>query len=426
LAGQSSNIISREKFQFCFPVLLFFLAHKSDCQSFPFMMPRNLIETVAVLLSLKSLSSYYGKAILSLNNNVIPTTKFDSSAESTLTSDEESDLCLKNWMLHSRSWIGTRSLSRVIMPGTHDSVTARISYSAKISRDQNIPYPVNYLRYVGVGFMIGKFAANWTKTQGMDTAEQLRHGIRYFDLRIIARKDTYWTVHGQIGDRLSQVLSEVREFIREHVGEIVILDFNHLYCMTEERHEDLLKEIKEKLGEEKLIRQSHCPNGVFNSSYNELIEKGQVIVLYYNLSPNGVENQWHESEKYDYIHGFHSIASPWANQQTVGGLKQHLDRYIDDREANKAFVLQAVLTPSDKTIWNSATTISKSVPRSIKQFATMTQQAMENEWIKEWKVNGKIDRLNIVMMDYFESKPLLSQLIRLNREIQIEQRATHC
>jgi len=201
------------------------------------------------------------------------------------------------------------------------------------------------------------------------------------------------------------------------VGEIVILDFNHLYCM-EERHEDLLREIKERLGEEKLIRQSHFPNGVFNASYNDLIEKGQIIILYYNLGPNGVENHWHSSEKYDYIHGFQSIASPWANQQTVGGLKQHLDRYIDGREADRAFVLQAVLTPSDKTIWDSATTITKSVPRSIKEFAAMTQQAMANEWIKEWKENGKISRLNIVMMDYFESKPLISQIIKLNREVR--------
>jgi hypothetical protein len=393
------------------PSILFFLAHKFDCDSFPYLIPRYFIDTIAVFLLSESLNNNKNSSLIQTNN---------ASVESALVDADNDLLCLKNWMLHSRSWIGTRALNRVIMPGTHDSVTARISYSAKISKDRNIPYRVNYLRYVGVGFMIGKFAANWTKTQGMDTAQQLRHGIRYFDLRIIARKDTYWTVHGQIGERLGRVLTEVREFIREHLGEIVILDFNHLYCMNQERHEDLLAVIKEQLGEEKLIKQSHFPNGVFNASYNELIEKGQIIVLYYNLGPNGVENDWHSSEKYDYIHGFQSIASPWANQQTVDGLKQHLDRYIDDRESNKAFVLQAILTPSDKTIWESATTISKSVPRSIKQFATMTQQAMESEWIQEWRENGKIGRLNIVMMDYFESKPFISQIIRLNREIHLE------
>ncbi|RXG70746.1 PI-PLC X domain-containing protein 3, partial [Armadillidium vulgare] len=86
----------------------------------------------------------------------------------------------------------------------------------------------------------------WTVTQRATVYEQLTHGIRYFDIRVAMKNNKFHFVHGLYGADLEDLLAEVRDFLTLRSGEVVLLDFQHLYGLTREDHiflGDLLKNI---------------------------------------------------------------------------------------------------------------------------------------------------------------------------------------
>jgi hypothetical protein len=75
--------------------------------------------------------------------------------------------------------------------------------------------------------------AKWAKAQSLSILDQLRHGVRYLDLRITyqAKEDCFYTCHTLISEKVESVLAEVLSFLGKCQKEIVILDFNHFYGM---------------------------------------------------------------------------------------------------------------------------------------------------------------------------------------------------
>ena len=75
-------------------------------------------------------------------------------------------------------------------------------------------------------------AAHWARAQGQTIAQQLAAGIRYLDLRVEPKGDTPWIVHTFWSVPVSDVLTQVNDFITQNPKEVVLLDFNHFYDMT--------------------------------------------------------------------------------------------------------------------------------------------------------------------------------------------------
>ena len=87
-------------------------------------------------------------------------------------------------------------IKQTVIPGAHDAGT------------KGLPY----------------FAA----TQDRDTADLLKCGTRYFDLRVAYDNGNYKIYHGPSkGAALQSVLDAVKAFIAENASETVILDFQH-------------------------------------------------------------------------------------------------------------------------------------------------------------------------------------------------------
>lgn len=76
-----------------------------------------------------------------------------------------------------------------------------------------------------------EISSRWAKTQDGNVAEQLNVGLRYFDLRVLRRREdgVIYFVHGQYAQEISLDLSSIRLFLRTHPHEVVLLDFNHFY-----------------------------------------------------------------------------------------------------------------------------------------------------------------------------------------------------
>ena len=66
---------------------------------------------------------------------------------------------------------------------------------------------------------------------------------RYFDIRLEAvgeGEDREWRVlHCLMGAKLRGLLLEVRQFLDDHMGEVVILDIQHTYCFSQSDHAEL-------------------------------------------------------------------------------------------------------------------------------------------------------------------------------------------
>lgn len=317
----------------------------------------------------------------------------------------------ENWMRALSSDIADKSLNEIVIPGTHDSATNLISFSSKVAQEQDVPHWLNKLRYIGVGFIPTGVIAKWSKTQNRTIKQQLMDGIRYLDLRVVYRDSNkaYYTVHGLYGEKIDDVLRQVKEFADRHPREIIILDFNHLYNMKPKegnsRNKGLINKIKNAFGD-KLAPNTFGPKTKIGDFWKE----GYQIIVLYGNNRSVQENDFLWSQK--------QISSPWPNKQSIKELKPVLDKELENwnGEDNKdrLFVLQCILTPNGKTIKSAFVPFSKA-PKNIKAFTNPVKVNIKN-WLNEWQ--GKDYGMNIILLDFFDDPTIINQIIDLNREDQ--------
>ncbi|EUB64366.1 PI-PLC X domain-containing protein [Echinococcus granulosus] len=145
---------------------------------------------------------------------------------------------MDTWMSNLPETLTNVPLSMLAIPGSHDSCSYCLNCECELSQD-NEAFPALML--------LGKFgkllSARWGRTQDVSLSEQLAAGIRYFDFRVIHREvdGLFYFVHGQFANEVSAELSIIRSFLQEHHKEVVLLDFNHLYCFFKPDSTSLLE-----------------------------------------------------------------------------------------------------------------------------------------------------------------------------------------
>lgn len=109
---------------------------------------------------------------------------------------------------------------------------------------------------------------------------QLTNGIRYFDFRVASRKgtDNIHFIHLFYGTTVGEGLDEIIKFLDKNKKEVVILDFNHFYGMSEDQHKRLLDMLLEKCGGRLCMFV-----GMENLTLNMLWENNlQIIIIYHH------------------------------------------------------------------------------------------------------------------------------------------------
>lgn len=71
-------------------------------------------------------------------------------------------------------------------------------------------------------FRLAKCEENQKESNGNKSAESLR------------------VIHGLFGDEIISILSDLNAFLDEHLGEVVILDFQHIFDFIKEDHQYLV------------------------------------------------------------------------------------------------------------------------------------------------------------------------------------------
>lgn len=126
--------------------------------------------------------------------------------------------------------------------------------------------------------------SRWSKTQTYNVVDQLKSGIRYFDLRLATKNgsDKTYFVHGLYSCCVDAVLNEINEFLLEHPKEVVILDCQHFYEFGPADHEKMMNMLVSVFST-KLIPYAKSMNDIsLNSLYNL---KQQVLCLNSVLIP---------------------------------------------------------------------------------------------------------------------------------------------
>ena len=122
-------------------------------------------------------------------------------------------------------------------------------------------------------------------TQTLNFTEQLEAGIRYLDMRIAKSPRTghIHVLHAFYGHMLERCLKDINSFLNAHPKECVLLDFNHIYGLSHEEHQQCLKLLCSSFGEK------ICPCVPFDhiTLTSLWAKKHQVIIFYHSKEVYG-------------------------------------------------------------------------------------------------------------------------------------------
>lgn len=318
----------------------------------------------------------------------------------------------QDWMEVLGKVIADKPLCQVALPGTHDSATYEFNQELGASPDSDLTSGIQDKLEIGRGLfrklteklndvVLGVVFERLCKCQELTIQEQLNEGIRYFDLRLASHgEDQFYTVHGVYCVNIETVLDEISSFLGNHPKEIVLLDFNHFYEMSEEHHKVLAALIVQKLGP----KMANQKNGLSpDSPVSEYWEKNaQAVVIYHDDATNKASN--------GKLWGENCIESKWPEANDTETLRSKLENTVEARPKNKFFVLQGILTPDTDLIKKEI--MENRGDLSIKSIARRATPKVSN-WVEDdW--DGKTQ--NIVMVDFFNDCSMVTPVINMNKK----------
>lgn len=293
-----------------------------------------------------------------------------------------------SWMTTSLHLIGDKRVNQIAIPGTHNSTSYALCRASRYAADA--PGLVKYRPPWPVSAII----AGWSRTQKRTILQQLNDGIRYFDIRVGHQRNEFYTCHGMNAETCKQLVETVVQFSESHTREVIILDFNHFYCMKPEDHDRLTQQLRDMIGA------NLWPAEDANLTLNEAFSKGRgpIIVVYHRQ----------EGEK----HGFfprNAISAPWPNTDHLATLRGRLHDTLAafDRESRQLFVSQLIFTPKVNTVM-----------RGLKRCSHYTLLGLTrklNDELTEWiYAFHKTRPLNIVLLDHYHTNNLAEMVINQN------------
>jgi len=215
-----------------------------------------------------------------------------------------------SWMrdIAASGSLGSRPLTTLLIPGTHDTGTYNITAGSAMADDGNfngekfvtditgkvtgwcdkdfackhtlgklLHTLVDPINKDAVG-IVKSVQAPWSKSQDETVLQQLKGGVRFLDLRVQAMgRNSFAIVHSMVSVSLNGILDDVVTFCNDPASsrEIILLSITKKYKM--EGHEDELADlIKTKLGS-LLIDRADPSTVTLNSLWTGA---GRVIVFY--------------------------------------------------------------------------------------------------------------------------------------------------
>lgn len=149
--------------------------------------------------------------------NLSPEDEYSTKIERIIGENTDLTRDLENWMSKLPQSLKLVPIIYLAIPGSHDSFTSNITAACGVSPDSG-----ELLQDLHWLICVKTIIARWTKTQSFPVNDQLKSGIRYFDLRISTKKndsDLYFC-HGMYSFEVKGVLSDISLFLETHSHEV--------------------------------------------------------------------------------------------------------------------------------------------------------------------------------------------------------------
>jgi hypothetical protein len=242
--------------------------------------------------------------------------------------------------------------------------------------------------------------------------------------------DVYWAQEAlyacrvMFTERVERVIAAVAEFLARHHREIVVLDFNRFYEMTERSHEALANMLRAAFGP-MLVALPRAR--LAEVTLDELWRTGQRLLVLYDYEPATKSHPelWSNARRRRGERTADVVSAPATEAQDVHALKARLVRAIEADRKPGLLLLKGVIVPELPRSW-SAWMGEAVAPQAVAHRALETVRALDREmterdgavpalvarWIRdEWSDRS----LNIVAVDHFERSDLVDAARLVNR-----------
>ena len=302
-----------------------------------------------------------------------------------------------NWMSDNVATIGHKSINRIIVPATHDSAAYNIDYRNPTggAKFQKLSRFISYCR------CFQRLVNNWTQTQNMSIYTQLLSGVRFLDLRLSVKNNTFYVTHRFTCIYLERAIHDILRFNREHPDELIFLqitfDYNHRQLNTQVVRDNLREYLLERIGHLLILND----NNNQYPSYNQVLATDKRICLYKtNVLPSSVQT-WSR------------LNIPWTDTNNTDVKYIYLtDEYERMSNNNLDYnVISFTVTPSAKQIRNN---IIKGLllPCFARENIQTISEPIHEKLESFIQTYGK-DKLSAVMFDY-PTEELIETVINLN------------
>jgi len=238
----------------------------------------------------------------------------------------------------------------------------------------------------------------WSLTQNATITEQLKAGVRYFDMRpgYLSEPDDFFFTHGIYGDKIAKMLEEMKSFLEANPKEVLIVDFNHFYSFTDSLHERFVNDVVLKNFKDKTF--NHGSSYEINMSLKDFWDKEkQVIIRYCNTKSTNENKELWPSQIID---------SPWFNTDSITKLIPDLDSRLDTLKNDTMNVFQAILTPQNATIAFHFTS-------SLQKHLAVPGNVHIKTWL-ETVLSQRKKGVNVVICDFELLSQLVPSILNLN------------
>ncbi|KAK4031703.1 putative LysM domain-containing protein [Parachaetomium inaequale] len=268
------------------------------------------------------------------------------------------------WMRSMYETIKDRQLRHVVVPGAHDAAMSKISD----------------------GGWFGAGTASNTETQSLDHYNQLRVGVRYFDMRIVSiNGGDFWSAHvtdetapgpaGATGESLNELIAGINRFTTDYPGEVIVWSIRYMTDLdnkklssSDQRYWDATKAADFYTQLERI--NNRCPpNLAKNPTFDKRpikdfmdanSGKGCVLLFTDGRLKDGIDQHRPSSGIY-HLPEYLSRDDYWANEQhtrenaptVVAGLHTHKRNNTDSPDTY--FIMQWQCTPSALDLWDPPT-----------------------------------------------------------------------
>lgn len=285
-----------------------------------------------------------------------------------------------NWMQVHAEYLGPLRLNQACILGSHDSATAGISRHSHFGLD--VESKVGRWRYLPFAHSI---AAEWARTQQLFIFDQLTAGVRYFDFRICQTKQQeLYTSHALLGRPIRYVIEALRSFNLSYPDEILFLDFNHFYGLSNADHQKLIGLLQQAFKGKLLPRSAGL-----EVTYADLWQTDYRIIVFYHHPPclQQHANLW----------GSQHIYSLWPDVLRFRSLKSFLEYTIEDTHSQRLMVRQCILSPSFWQVFRSLLTFTM-LPASLSLLAYRVNRKVL-KWLRQLPI-ARRKSLGVVMIDW--------------------------